>query len=129
MPPSDALRECLLPLCRLSAADYNTILAVEPEGTDSSPPRAALVGEDEVQWEATAAFKHMDRPVVRWLAEPLGRDLRVKHVSVGRSVLERRRYGRVISAFICRRAALLHYADENSDPLFGETFYLFLIFV
>ena len=82
-------------------------------GADGSPPRAALVGEGEAQWEATAAFKHLDRPVARWLGEPFERDMRIKHVSVGRCVLERRRQGRKVSAYVLSRAALLHYDDDG----------------
>ncbi|KAF0303903.1 hypothetical protein FJT64_024157 [Amphibalanus amphitrite] len=82
-------------------------------GAEGSPPRAALVGEGEAQWEATAAFNHLDRPVTRWLGEPLESDMRIKRVSVGRCVLERRRQGRKVSAYVLSRAALLHYDDDG----------------
>ncbi|KAF0300480.1 hypothetical protein FJT64_026822 [Amphibalanus amphitrite] len=65
----------------------------------------------EAKWEATAAFRCLDRPVHRWLG---GEDrLRVRHLSVGKWVLERRRESRKVSAYMLSRAALANFDDDG----------------
>ena len=65
----------------------------------------------EAKWESTAAFQYLDRPVHRWLG---GEDrLRVRHLSVGKWVLERRRESRKVSAYMLSRAALANFDDDG----------------
>ena len=75
-----------------------------------------MVEPGEVMWEGTATFRDLDRPVARWLRELRGGEAdtsRLKHLSVGKCVLERRREGRKESTYVLSRAALRYFDNDG----------------
>ena len=91
------------------------VIMVGPTPRPSRDAPLLRVGEDdstmETKWEATAAFRCLDRPVNRWLSD-LKSD-RLRHLSVGKCVLERQRETRKVSAYMLSRAALVNFDRDG----------------